>query len=182
MSRSVFIKAMHPKTEISPTQASVDKILGAGWAGQMKIHGHRGQIHISANSEEETLAYNRQGQIHKKLLPDAIVQELRRVFRLEAGWTVLDTEWLKPENKLFVFDILKLNDKLLRGLTYQERWRLLPKFYISPHVQTLPLLTTSEKCMEVLVRPEEYIEGLVFKSLHSKGFEDSAIVRCRKRP
>jgi ATP-dependent DNA ligase len=181
MSPSVFIKAMHPKTEISPTLPSIEKILKAGWVGQMKIHGHRGQIHIPADPQEDTIAYNRQGRPHKKLLPDEIIQELRRVFDLESDWTVIDTEWLKPENKLFVFDILKLNGKLLRTLSYAERWKLLPKLYISRHVQTLPILTTADKCMEVLARKEEYIEGLVFKSLDSKGFADTSIVRCRKR-
>ena len=181
VSRSVFIKAMHPKTEISPTRESVEKILKAGWVGQMKIHGHRAQIHLPADPSEDPIAYNRQGRPHKMLLPDEITQELRRVFEPESDWTVIDTEWLKPEGKLFVFDILKLNGKLLRGLNYQDRWKLLPKLYISPHVQTLPLLTTAEKCMEVLARTEEHIEGLVFKSVTTKGFEDTSIVRCRKR-
>jgi ATP-dependent DNA ligase len=179
VSRSVFIKAMHPKTEISPSRESVEKILKAGWVGQMKIHGHRAQIHL--HPTEESIAYNRQGRPHKMLLPDEITQELRRVFEPENDWTVIDTEWLKPEGKLFVFDVLKLNGKLLRTMNYQERWKLLPKLYISPHVQTLPMITSAEKCMEVLARKEEHIEGLVFKSVTTKGFEDTSIVRCRKR-
>jgi ATP-dependent DNA ligase len=181
VSRSVFIKAMHPETEVSPTSASIEKILKAGWVGQMKIHGHRAQIHLHADANEEPIAYTRQGQTHTKLLPKEIIQELRRIFDLKNGWTVIDTEWLKPENKLFVFDILKINDKLLRNLNYQDRYDLLPKLFISPQVERLPLLTTKEKCLEVLARPEEYIEGLVFKSLTTKGFEDTSIVRCRKR-
>lgn len=147
----------------------------------MKVHGHRAQIHLPAMKSEEPIAYNRQGRPHKKLLPDEIVEELHRIFKPEDDWTVLDSEWLKPEGKLFVFDVLKLNGKLLRTLSYADRYKLLPKLYISPHVQTLPLLTTAEKCMEVLARKEDYIEGLVFKSLTSKGFEDTSIVRCRKR-
>ena len=39
---------------------------------------------------------------------------------------------------------------------------------------------TLAKCMDVLNSPEEYVEGLVFKSLNSKGFDDTSIVRCRK--
>ncbi len=181
MSRSVYIKAMHPKTEISPTLASVQKILAAGWVGQMKVHGHRAQIHLSADNGEEAIAYNRQGNPHKKLLPDEIVAELRRIFDLEDGWTVIDAEWLKPENKLYIFDVLKSNDKILRGSTYAERFKLIPQLYISPYIQTLPLLSTAEKCMEVLGRTEDWVEGLVFKSLNSKGFEDTSIVRCRRR-
>lgn len=178
---SAFIKAMHPKTEISPTLASVEKILKAGWVGQTKIHGHRAQIHLSADPKEEVIAYNRQGRPHKKLLPDEIIEELRRILDLKEGWTILDVEWLKPSDQLFVFDVLKQNGKLLRNLTYVERWNLLPKLYLSPHIQTLPLIKTPEKCMEVLRSKEDHVEGLVFKSANTKGFEDTSIVRCRKK-
>lgn len=181
MTESAFIKAMHPKTEISPTLPAVTKILAAGWAGQMKIHGHRAQIHISSDPNQDVLAYNRQGQLHKMLLPEKIAKELRRILNPTEGWTVIDSEWIKPKNKLFIFDILKSNDELLRKLTYGERYKLLPRSYISPHIKTLPLITTPEKCMEVLASDEDYIEGLVFKSLTTRGFEDTSIVRCRKR-
>lgn len=181
MASSVFMRAMHPKTEIQPTRASIEKILGAGWVGQIKIHGHRAQIHLSASPQDEVIAYNRQGRRHKKLLPDEIAAELRRVIDPQEGWTVIDTEWLKPENKLFIFDILKQNGKSLAPLSYGERWKLLPRAYLSPYIQTLPLLQTAEKCLEVLARPEDHIEGLVFKSLKTKGFSDTSIVRCRKR-
>lgn len=181
MAQSVFIKAMHPKTEISPTLPAVTKILKAGWIGQMKIHGHRAQIHISSDPADAVIAYNRQGRPHQMLLPDKIAAELRRIFKPENGWTVIDAEWLKPEGKLFVFDILKKDDLLLRRLSYGERYALLPRSYISPHVKTLPILSTPEKCMAVLATPDDYIEGLVFKSLTTKGFSDTSIVRCRKR-
>jgi ATP-dependent DNA ligase len=171
---------MHPKAEISPTMASIQKILKAGWVGQMKLHGHRAQIHLPANRNDSPAVYNRQGRPHKRLLSEPMTQELYRVFKPEEGWTVIDAEWLKPENKLFVFDILKQDGKLLRGLTYLERWKLLPKLYISPHIQTLPILTTVEKCMAVLASPDDWVEGLVFKS-NSKGFEDTSIIRCRRK-
>src|SRR4051794_29143418 len=108
---SIFIKAMHPKTEISPTPGSIEKILKAGWVGQMKVHGHRAQVHISADESEDPIVYNRQGRPHKKFLPDDIVTELRRIFQFEDGWTVIDAEWLKPEGLLFIFDLLKFNGK-----------------------------------------------------------------------
>ncbi|MBX3020100.1 MAG: hypothetical protein KF799_00360 [Bdellovibrionales bacterium] len=182
MPPSVYIKAMHPKTEISPTLPAVEKLLKAGWAGQMKIHGHRAQIHLPADPKLEVIAYNRQGRPHKKLLPEEIVEELRRLIQPQKGWTVIDCEWLKPENKLFLFDILKDSDENLRRLTYAERYELLPRAYISPYIQTLPLLTSPRKCMDVLTSDDEHSEGLVFKSLNSKGFEDTSIVRCRKNP
>ena len=178
VARSSFIKPMHPKTELKATRAAVEKILRLGWVGQTKIHGHRAQIHLALG--EDPIAYNRQGRLHKKLLPAEIVAELMRIIRPEKNWTVIDAEWLKPENKLYIFDILKKDGKGLGRMTYGERFKLLPRDYISPYVQTLPLLKTVDKCMEVLGKEDEHIEGLVFKSMMSKGFSDSAIVRCRK--
>lgn len=181
MPASIYIKAMHPKTEVSPTLASVEKLLKAGWVGQLKIHGHRAQIHINANEAVEPIVYNRQGRPHKKLLPPEIVSELRRIFDLRHGWTVIDAEWIKPEGLLYLFDVLKLDGELLRSKSYRDRYALLPKSYISPHVKALPLITVASKCMDVLAGDEENIEGLVFKSIDTKGFEDTSIVRCRKR-
>lgn len=178
---SNYIKAMHPKTEIRATQDAVEKILKAGWVGQMKIHGHRAQVHLSANASDKPIVYNRQGRPHKKLLPDSITTELRRIFDLDADWTVIDCEWIKPQGLLYIFDILKQDGKSLRPLSYADRYALLPKSYISPQVKALPLVTTVLKCMEILANPDEHIEGLVFKSLSAKGFEDTSIVRCRKR-
>jgi ATP-dependent DNA ligase len=179
---STYIRAMHPKTEISPTLPAVEKILKAGWLGQMKVHGHRAQIHLPADPSLEPIAYTRHGQPHKKLLPPEIISELRRLIKVESDWTVIDCEWLKPENKLFLFDVLKFNGENLRRLTYGERYEHLPKDFLSPHIQTLPLLRTSAKCMAVLASTLAYVEGLVFKSPTTKGFEDSSIIRCRKRP
>lgn len=181
MPRSVYLRSMHPKTEIAPTRAAIEKMLRAGWAGQLKIHGHRAQIHIHADPSEGVLVYNRHGRLHKKLLPDRIADELRRIVDLDEDWTVLDGEWIKPEDRFYLFDFLKLNGKLLNRMNYKERYSLLPRSFISPHVQTLPLFVTIDKCLEALARPEEYIEGLVFKSLSSPGFADTSVVRCRKK-
>lgn len=182
MSQSAYIKAMHPKTEMAPTSMSISKALNAGWVAQTKIHGHRAQIHICADEGKNAIVYNRQGKPHKKLLSPKMIQELRRILDLKKGWTVLDSEWLKPEEKLFLFDVLKKDDVVLHRLNYLERFELLPRDYISPYVSTLPVLKSVSKCLDVLSRPESYIEGLVFKSLKTKGFDDSAIIRCRKRP
>lgn len=181
MRASIFIKPMHPKTEISPTRESIEKILKAGWKAQLKIHGHRSQIHLHPDPSKEVLAYNRHGRLHKKLLSDEMTMELRRVLDLENDWTVVDAEWIKPKDLLYVFDILKLNGESLRRETYEERYSRLPRAFISPHIKTLPLLSTVEKCLAALNSPEDYIEGLVFKSMSTKGFSDSAIVRCRKK-
>jgi len=176
---SIFIRPAHPKTEIRPTPEAIRKILEAGWQGQLKIHGHRAQIHIPADPEEEILAYNRHGQLHKKKIPETFLSELRRLFAPAQQWNVIDAEWMKNEDKLYVFDFLKQEGELLHRLNFMARWKLLPRAYLSPVFQTLGVLTTLDQCLQALKRPEPFIEGLVFKS-SAQGFEDSSIIRCRR--
>jgi hypothetical protein len=179
MTGSAFIRPMHPKTEIRADRAAMEKVLNAGWVGQLKIHGHRAQIHISSNLEIEPLAYNRQGQLHKLDLSKDIIKELRRLFLPSQGWNVIDAEWLKPEGKLFVFDYIKKDGELLNNLNYGDRFKLLPRAYISPSISTLPVITDITKCLDILKAPPANCEGLVFKSTSTRGFEDTSIVRCR---
>lgn len=176
---SFYIRAPHPKTEIRPDLASVSRILDAGWLAQLKIHGHRAQVHIHESDLQPVLVYNRHGQQHKKVLPDAVEAELRRVFLPARGWNVLDAEWIKDVDKIYIFDFLKQDNQSLRGLNFESRWKRLPRNFISPSLQILPLLRDATECMAALARPEEWIEGVVFKSA-SPGFEDTSIIRCRK--
>jgi len=178
---SRFLRPMHPKTEIRPDPAAIEKCLRAGWVGQIKIHGHRAQIHLPADANLEPIAYTRHGTLHKKEIPVSITAELRRVIHPTKGWTVIDAEWVKGEDKLFLFDVLKKDDEDLDQLTYPERYALLPRDFISPHLVVLPCLRTLDKCLEVIQGNEDYVEGLVFKSLSSPGFSDTSILRCRKR-
>jgi len=177
---STFIKAMHPKTEIRPLAESIRRVLDKGWVGQLKIHGHRLQLHIPADPKLPILAFTRQGKIHGKPLLPKMQKEIRRVFGPEQGWNVLDAEWLKPAEKIFVFDFLKKEGEVLRKLTFPERWKLLRRDYLSPYLVTLPLLKDLKACLEALERTEEHIEGLVFKSSTTPGFSDTSIVRCRR--
>ena len=169
---------MHPKTSILPERSTIQRILKLGWVGQKKIHGHRAQFHLSA-STKQVIAYNRQGKEHKKQVPDELIQQLYDYIPVSDDWSVIDCEWLKKEGKVFVFDILKHNGVTLNHLSYGERFEFLPRF-AKGTVQTLPLIRSVEKCIEILESDENHIEGLVFKSLNSKGFKDTSIVRCRK--
>lgn len=180
MPESIYIKSMHPKTEIRPNAAAIGRILDQGWWGQAKIHGHRAQIHISADPTEGVLVYNRQGQFHAKDFPNDMAAELRRLFTPRKGWSAVEGEWLKPQGKLFLFDVLKLDDRVLRDYTYEQRWELLPRVFRSPCITTLPVLKTVDECLHVLADENPLIEGLVFKARGTKGFQDSSIVRCRK--
>ena len=177
---SSFIKAMHPKTAIRPDPAAITRILAANWVGQLKIHGHRAQIHIPASVTEPVIVYNRHGKKHKKELPQPVEKELRRIFGPESGWNVLDAEWLKGDDKIYVFDFLKREGELLRRMTFPERWKNLPRNFISPFVSVLPLIRDLAGCLKALQSTEPSIEGLVFKSMGTPGFSDTSIVRCRK--
>jgi ATP-dependent DNA ligase len=176
---SLFMRPIHPKTEIRPQREAIEKVLQANWVGQTKIHGHRAQLHIPTNPSVSIIAYNRQGQEHKKALTPLMISELRRLFAPQKGWNVIDSEWIKTEDKLFVFDFLKIEDIALNRLNFKERWQNLPRAYLSPCIQTLPIFETVEQCMATLAKPEAFIEGLVFKS-PSPGFEDTSIIRCRR--
>ena len=103
-----------------------------------------------------------------------------RIFRQDHGWSVIDAEWLKADDRLFVFDFLKRGDRPLDGQTYADRYALLPRVYASSKIVTLPPLKTLEQCLAVMADPAPYVEGLVFKAPLTRGFADSAIVRCRR--
>jgi hypothetical protein len=163
---SIFMRPIHPKTEIRPTADSIRKILEAGWVGQLKIHGHRAQIHLpssevdsgAADSEDDVLVYNRQGQLHKKVLPPRLLFELQRIYTPSAGWNVIDAEWIKSDDRIFVFDFLKREGQTLHRLNFQERWKRLPRAYVSPLIQTLPVLTD----LDVMAALVSGAEGISF--------------------
>ena len=62
-----------------------------------------------------------------------------------------------------------------------ERWKQLPRAFLSPHVTVLPLIPDLEGCLKAIRSSEPRVEGLVFKSTRTPGFSDTSIVRCRKR-
>lgn len=179
-SPSPFIRAPHPKTGIRPLPDTMRRILEAGWVAQLKIHGHRAQVHVPADPKKPIHVLNRQGQSHRKKMSEAMTKEVRRLFQPEEGWNVVDAEWLKDEEKLFVFDFLKKEGEILRRLTYPQRYALLPRLYLSPCVATLPLIRDLAGCLKALETEQDHIEGLVFKSLTTPGFADTSIIRCRK--
>ncbi|MBI2601464.1 MAG: hypothetical protein HYW48_00260 [Deltaproteobacteria bacterium] len=177
---SAFIKTAQPKKEIREDPLAFRRILDAGWWGQMKIHGHHAQIHLSSNQGEECLVYNRHGKLHARSLDEELSTELRRILHLESGWSAIEAEWLKNEKKLFLFDYIKFNGQVLSSSSYEERYQLLPRLYRSDCIATLPVLRTVEECLQVMKNTEPYIEGLVFKSRCTVGFSSHSIVRCRK--
>lgn len=176
-----FIRPIHPKAAVAPQREAIKRLLAAGWWGQEKIDGHRAQIHVPSLDSDAVVVFNRQGQTHRKALPPHVAAEVLRLFRPARGWSALDAEWLKADDRLFVFDYLRREDTLLDDLSYAERYALLPRVYASPMIATLAPLKTVEQCLAVLAEPSPHVEGLVFRSPTTRGFPDTAIVRCRRR-
>lgn len=179
---SPYIRAPHPKSGIRPLAEAIRRILDAGWVAQLKIHGHRVQLHVPSDRKKSLRALNRQGQAHRKALSPAMEAEIRRLFTPKEGWNVIDGEWLKDEGKIHVFDFLRHEGEVLRRLTFPERYERLPRLYLSPHLSTLPLIRDLKGCLEALEGEKPHVEGLVFRSLTTPGFPDTSIIRCRKQP
>ena len=60
------------------------------------------------------------GQELRQGLEEAMVAELRRVFTPSIDWNVIDAEWLKPEEKLYVFDLLKRDGETFQTMEVTE--------------------------------------------------------------
>jgi ATP-dependent DNA ligase len=173
-----FIKCQHPNHAIAPERSAIERVLKMGWAGQLKMNGHRLQIHISP--QREITCYTRHGRLHTQKLSS----ELKFSFQDYAdsdGYLCLEGEWLKAENQVYLFDILRYKSDTLSFQTYAERHSLLKEvFHISPHIKFLRTYKKVDDCLKILESSDAKIEGLVFKSLNTKGWPDTAIVRCLK--
>lgn len=174
-----YMKAPHPKTSIKPDLVAIQRILDSGWVAQFKVHGHRAQIHIHANPQQASYVFNRQGKLHKKSLSKTLEDEIRRILQPKSDWTVLDCEWLKGDDKLFLFDILRQNGEALHHMTYEDRYERLPRIYRSPHIETLGIWKQASHGFEAIETAPAYIEGFVLKAFHTKGFSDTSVIRCR---
>lgn len=177
LASSLYIRTPHPKTSIQPEPQAIKRILDMGWWGQAKMHGHRLQVHL--HREEDPILYNRHGGLYGKTIHPNIIPELRRVLEIGTGWTAIEGEWVESQNKLYLFDYIKKDGKVLDGLSYEDRFALLPKLYISPSLQTLSVFKTLEQCLGLYEKRGNRVEGLVFKSTTSLGFKDTSIIRCR---
>ena len=175
-----FIRSPHPKTSVEPSRTSIDMFLSRGWWAQHKIDGHSAQMHMGEKGL--IAAYTRQGTLHTKKVSTEIAEALHALFPSLEGESVIMGEWVKPQNRLFLFDVLKVDGKRLTSQDYATRHEYLPPFTGNKHVVTLPVFKTEAAAMRALSEAfeTEHIEGLVFRKADLKGIEDMGIVRCRK--
>jgi len=119
--------------------------------------------------------------LHTVPLPDSLKAELLSVFKPDRGETVLDAEWLRYHGRIYVFDVLHLVGASLERKSYRERYDLLKRVaFTAPNILLLPLFETAQQCLDYISKPDETIEGLVFKAWGTPGWPDTAIIRCRK--
>lgn len=174
-----FMKQQHPTSGIQPDAETIKRIMATGWVGQKKINGRCAQIHVAATGE--VIAYTRHGDRHTLPLSQSIQQKLVQHFAPSQGFNVIVGEWQPTIKMLFTFDTLAQEGERLDGLTFPERFKLLPRDFIDPEIQVLPLIKTLAAAMKVFESEDPYVEGMVFKSSTSKGWPDSAIIRCRRK-
>lgn len=178
-----FIPAQHPKASLAPDRATVARMIAMGYTAQRKVNGARAQVHVSA--EGEVVAFTRQGTRHTEAFPPQLKAYLAERYAPEAGWNVYDAEWQRQEDdrrgKLYLFDLIVLNNKPLDSATFEERHEILAgRFVLGPMLGLLPVLTTVAACMAVLEDPSPFTEGLVFRTPKCSGFHNSSLLRCRK--
>lgn len=166
----MYIKIYHPKKSMQPTRETIQTVLGAGWVAQAKKNGYRCQIH---RTDEGLKNYTRQGSLHTRQLPLEIQEQLMAV--LPVGTAVVG-EWVHHEGRLYLFDLIKKDGKILDRDSYEERYKLLPD--VVGIVSVLPLLRDTDKAFSELQK--ESNEGLVFKTLFGKITDDNSIIRCRR--
>jgi len=174
-----FLVCQHPKASITPTREAVEKLLRLGFAGQRKVNGRRAQIHIPATGN--LVAFTRQGKTHTQKLPPATIEHLTANFRPKSGWTILDAEYQVQEQKVYLFDVLRVGPLSLLTKNYEQRYDVLrEQFTLGPGMGFLSLIRDLTGCMAMLSDPSPFTEGLVFREVKSPGFHDSQIIRCRK--
>lgn len=174
-----FIEPQHPKANVAPDRTAINRVMILGFVAQRKVNGHRVQIHVS--SDGEFAAFTRQGKPHTAQIPQNIKEHLIAMARPKSGWTCLDGEWQKQESKIYLFDILRLEDELLSSLTFFERFeKLLGIFRIGPGVSILPIIKDVDGVMELMGDGNKFTEGVVLRNPKEIGWQNTAILRCRK--
>jgi ATP-dependent DNA ligase len=173
-----FIKCQHPNHAIAPERFAIERVIKSGWIAQKKMNGHRLQIHIGP--EGQLTAYTRHGRVHTQKLSNELKFSFES-YRDKDGWLCLEGEWLKSENQVYLFDILRYKSNTLSFQTYRERLKILKSiFHISGQIKLLRTYKKVDDCLRILEGKDEHIEGLVFKAFDTKGWPDTAIVRCLK--
>ena len=170
-----FLRPQHPKGMLAPRLDAVERMIAAGLYGQRKVHGHRAQIHIEPDGN--VVAFTRQGHLHTSALPEKVVAFLATC--ADSAPIVLDGEWQKHEGRIYLFDVLATQGRVLDREGHADRFARIAVFE-SPWTPALPCLRTAADCWAILTDSDPMTEGLVFRNPATPGFADTAIVRCRK--
>ena len=175
----MFIQSQHPKNGITPEAEHIRGFLELNWIGQAKMNGHRLQIHITPKGQ--MTCFTRQGTLHTKKLSTELEASFLQ-YADKDGILVLDCEWIKSLDQVWLFDVLKYQGRTMMFSSYKERYGILKSIYaIAANIKLSRVLKKEKDCLKVLADPNEIIEGLVLKAWETKGWPDTAIVRCLKQ-
>ena len=181
---AMFMNAQHPGSgsTLRPNDESVRKVIGYGWWGQKKINGFSWQAHISAQGE--LVCFTRHGGKHTRQLQTEIKDQILTHLTPATGWNVVVGEWQFTEKKMYLFDVLKLENESFQKMNYGERYKILKNdlFFLSPNIEFLPVYRTVKQCLGVLekAKTDKTLDGLVFKNPKTPGWQNTSIVRCLK--
>lgn len=170
--RPKFLETYRPRTLIAPEREKIKGVLDCGWCAQAKKNGKRLQIHFW--DDGKITSFSNTGLIQKPF-PAKIKKLLLEKF---ASGQTIEGEWLETAKKLYIFDNVALDGKKFFTKSYAERVALLPEID-DEDVEVLPFVTDLDTAMEIFNDPNN--EGLVLRNPDRKGFEKTAIQRCRRK-
>lgn len=177
---SAFVRGPHPTASLPPEAALIKKFLTRGWIAQKKMNGARIQIHVPANPALPLVYYTRQGTVHTKAMNLDMEALLRTLLAPAENWNIVEGEWIRATGRIFLFDTLMDSGRVLSREPYIDRYRRLPRDFISPTLKVLSIIRTTAEALKVLLGDDVLVEGLVLKAEKSPSLDDDTIVRCRK--
>lgn len=139
-----------------------------GWIAEVKKNGWRA---LPTQDENGSLTIWTR---HKTLIKDAVPELREALIGMMPAGTILDGEFINNrtkgvKGKLYLFDILMLEGKLLLDLPLRERRKMLEGVVIeNPHIELAKQIRVGKKQLYYQSIEGEENEGIVIKRLDSK--------------
>lgn len=181
-----FINSTTTKQTIRPSLQVFTNLLSSGWTAQKSIAGPRIQIHCTF-SEVGTLRkvfiFDEAGKLIERALPLLAKHKIAAALEYYGGWNVIEAQLNKKEKKIYLTDILVLNNRQLDHLCFLDRRTRLNEIFgnITSDVGLLPLINDPRQCMETLDERDNATQGLLFRTKFHAGFSSDSLLSCPKK-
>jgi|SRR5271165_1298721 len=125
---------------------------------------HNGERRIICREGNRLRIYNREGEISQRGLP---VHIINAILKHSLNSFIIDVEWVKAKNKIYILDVYTLGITHLIGLPYKQRKNEAHKVFDSqPYMEVVRAVTGQrEKTELVLHLMKTKSEGVCFKKL-----------------